>query len=140
MDTRNFQPVPTAPPNDQNLNQFPPQQFTEQNLPPPSYNQVVMSQNGQTNYQSQPNIEAGKVQSQPMLVQQQVVYQPQTGVVRSQVGSNIEPVLVSRIPQETLDATTQCCTKKQLKCFCLIWLPILFLSFLPMIIIFSRNP
>jgi len=137
MDTTNFQPVPTAPPSDQNLNQYPPQQFTQQNIPPPSYNQVVMSQKGQTVYQ--PSVQV--VQTRPMVVQQQVIYQPQ-GHVHSQVGatSNIEPVMVSRIPEETLNASAQCCTRNQLICFCAVWWTAMFLCFLPMIIMFSTNP
>ena len=109
MDTTNFEPVPTAPPSDQNLNQYQPQQFTQYNLPPPSYNQAVMDQNGQNDkmvYQplvgsSHPLV--GTNQQQPIVVQLQAGYQPQVGAT-----SNIEPIAISRIPDEQVNNENGC--------------------------------
>ena len=119
MDSTNFKPVPTAPPsedNPQNPTQHPPQY----NLPPPSYNQALVSSGeyDQTVYQPPP--------------QSGAVYQPPT---QSGVVSNIQPIMISRLPDEIRD--NQGWTPKKIKCCILVFVSVMLVAFLPMIIILA---
>ena len=149
MDSTNFKPVPTAPPsedNPQNPTQHPPQY----NLPPPSYNQALVSSGeyDQTVYQPppqsgavyQPPPQSGAVYQPPP--QSGAVYQPppQSGVVyqpptHSGVVSNIQPIMISRLPDEIRD--NQGWTPKKIKCCILVFVSVMLVAFLPMIIILA---
>ena len=129
MDSTNFKPVPTAPPsedNPQNPTQHPPQY----NLPPPSYNQALVSSGeyDQTVYQPPP--QSGAVYQPPP--QSGAVYQPPT---QSGVVSNIQPIMISRLPDEIRD--NQGWTPKKIKCCILVFVSVMLVAFLPMIIILA---